>query len=462
MKEGLFSLFSRGSWAYLGMLAPQTCSIFYNDAPYRMVGSSYPYAFLLAEGLCALLCALWLFGLRKPRRHPRPGASEALCLVSLPLLMAALAATAPVLAVAAALIAGAGVTLGYIQWLEQLAPLGPRRAIGYVLIVFVLTGIIKLIALGLPYPIYGGLVVGTLVFSLICQRALRRIQGSEEPLNPSSTVPLATYSPIAVEFVVLSLTLGCLNGLAQMEATALVHILLRLLGALVLFAALFINRRSIDLVPLVQICLLVAIAGPLASALFPVQEKALLAAGWCLMQILVFVIAIVVQERTGCNPAGIFGLGWGIFCIGIAAGYFLTLALPGAVSTQRMVLVVVSVLAVITVYLLMRYQKAIAPLSITPTAGTTPASSSDHSRTAILESLANRYRLTSREIEVAALLGRGLSKRRIAEELVVSENTVRMHVKNIYAKLGIHNKQELLAIIDGQHEPPLPPTLLDR
>ena len=37
---------------------------------------------------------------------------------------------------------------------------------------------------------------------------------------------------------------------------------------------------------------------------------------------------------------------------------------------------------------------------------------------------------------------------RIAEELVISENTVRMHSKRIYAKLDIH-KQDLIDLVDS-------------
>ena len=38
---------------------------------------------------------------------------------------------------------------------------------------------------------------------------------------------------------------------------------------------------------------------------------------------------------------------------------------------------------------------------------------------------------------------------RIAEDLVVSENTIRTHPKRIYTKLDIHKKQELLDLIDS-------------
>ena len=44
---------------------------------------------------------------------------------------------------------------------------------------------------------------------------------------------------------------------------------------------------------------------------------------------------------------------------------------------------------------------------------------------------------------------RGKTVVRIAEELVISENTVRMHSKRIYAKLDIHKKQDLIDLVDS-------------
>ena len=41
-------------------------------------------------------------------------------------------------------------------------------------------------------------------------------------------------------------------------------------------------------------------------------------------------------------------------------------------------------------------------------------------------------------------IARGYTVARTAEELIVSENTIRTHSKRIYAKLGIHSKQELI------------------
>ena len=45
--------------------------------------------------------------------------------------------------------------------------------------------------------------------------------------------------------------------------------------------------------------------------------------------------------------------------------------------------------------------------------------------------------LTDREVEVLRLLGRGMRKREIAAELVVSESTVRHHLEHIYTKIDV-------------------------
>ncbi len=51
-------------------------------------------------------------------------------------------------------------------------------------------------------------------------------------------------------------------------------------------------------------------------------------------------------------------------------------------------------------------------------------------------------RLTGREIEVLRHVARGLSNREIARELLIAENTVKNHVRNILEKLQLHSRIE--------------------
>ena len=52
-------------------------------------------------------------------------------------------------------------------------------------------------------------------------------------------------------------------------------------------------------------------------------------------------------------------------------------------------------------------------------------------------------RLTEREREVVALVGDGLRNKQIADQLVISEATVRHHLTSIFAKLGVEDRFEL-------------------
>lgn len=53
-------------------------------------------------------------------------------------------------------------------------------------------------------------------------------------------------------------------------------------------------------------------------------------------------------------------------------------------------------------------------------------------------------RLTPREHEITQLLGEHLTVKEIAAEVCISDQTVASHVKNIYAKLGVSKRSEMI------------------
>lgn len=58
--------------------------------------------------------------------------------------------------------------------------------------------------------------------------------------------------------------------------------------------------------------------------------------------------------------------------------------------------------------------------------------------------------LSERESELLALLGEGKSYRAIADALSISLGTVQSHVKNIYQKLHVHSKSEIITWLSSQ------------
>ena len=63
------------------------------------------------------------------------------------------------------------------------------------------------------------------------------------------------------------------------------------------------------------------------------------------------------------------------------------------------------------------------------------------------------FTLTSRETEVAHLVGKGLSNPEVAAELFISRKAVEYHLGNIYAKCGLQGRQELRRYVEQWHQP---------
>lgn len=67
---------------------------------------------------------------------------------------------------------------------------------------------------------------------------------------------------------------------------------------------------------------------------------------------------------------------------------------------------------------------------------------------AIYDQVANEHSLTPREREVMGMLAEGYTRAYIREALEVSDGTAKAHIAHVYAKLGIHHKDDLLDYID--------------
>lgn len=64
------------------------------------------------------------------------------------------------------------------------------------------------------------------------------------------------------------------------------------------------------------------------------------------------------------------------------------------------------------------------------------------------EQMGKQFLLSDREVEVLARYALGWTQKRVAEELYISPSTAHAHIKRIYAKTGLHSRQEILDFMD--------------
>ena len=58
--------------------------------------------------------------------------------------------------------------------------------------------------------------------------------------------------------------------------------------------------------------------------------------------------------------------------------------------------------------------------------------------------------LSQREQEVLSLVAQGLTNKEIAATLIISDNTVKVHLRNVMEKLQVHTRQQIMTILGGK------------
>ncbi len=254
--------------------------------------------------------------------------------------------------------------------------------------------------------------------------------------------------------------------------------------------------------PLVTTALLVL---PLAGPEYARTLAAVLYALWSVAIMLMMIQCAQLARDGGINPVFVYGLFGGIVYalhdVGFIGGHYVeSLVVFGIPSVVLVVVVAIWLLGImyfigqggfrsamgqstadeIELMALRRPQAAAgvheaeAPAAVSgPTEIATPAEDRERQReTSFQDSLVSKadnhpesafrdrfskqmamvreaYGLSARETEVAELIARGNSVARIAEMLVVSENTIRTHSKRIYSKLDTHKRQELIDLVES-------------
>ena len=166
---------------------------------------------------------------------------------------------------------------------------------------------------------------------------------------------------------------------------------------------------------------------------------------WPLFYLGLWVTLLTTPAPAGANAASVFTVGWLVLNVFLVALAPLADLLSQQVSQGTLSLVALAFLLIYTI--------GVATLLMHRHDANDRAAAKNElcgDFEAIVALRSSKAGLTPRETDVFLLLARGRSVPFIAEALSLSPSTVKGHVRHLYAKLGVSNKQELLDLVDKE------------
>ena len=275
------------------------------------------------------------------------------------------------------------------------------------------------------------------------------------------------YRKLVSASALVALTAGVGKGISSILANDAVFaregtIIAFFIGAVAVLISFVVNRGdAVRGARQVYLALMVLGMGMMLATCFgfdiaflSVGKEALWLVFSCFMAYLAF--------RYDLSPIRVFGIGQGVYFLASTAGWAVgTVIAPhygeavvrmgvGVTLAFLVVLVLVYVFPENDLKRIMAWSvDGDRAVGIGLTAGSAgasaSASASDAAPTIGVERAADpRFGLSARELEILDLFAQGRSANWIADNLTISKNTVRSHLRAIYTKLDVHTRQELL------------------
>lgn len=295
---------------------------------------------------------------------------------------------------------------------------------------------------------------------------LRRVlAGDAAPSELDTTNPGSFLSPSHRLFVLITF-FEVIHGVALGEtgSVALATNVAVLVGFIVCAAMLALRHVERCEDYLLYASALLMIGGAMLRPLTPLEgvaSSALSLGGAAVSWVLIYVVYASVGMS---NPAGALwalGAGYTMQAVGLEAGSVLGHLAVGSYGPLALLAPAESVANVVNVavtvafigYLLVGlrdFSFSATFADIVPVAALKPLEDTDARIAQACDALAARHGLSERELDVMRLLARGKCGQQIQDELVVSRNTVKTHVRHIYRKLDVHSQQELVNLVGGE------------
>lgn len=363
---------------------------------------------------------------------------------------------AMVFCVGGAIIAGVSSALISLMWGEVYGALPDRTCLMYTLRSYLLLALFHFIIVSLPHEL--GVLVIIVLPSASCLFLLAEKSQSLQADQPAcvenglrrSPCYMALLQPLAAIFL-----FGCsgelLHGLSLFPETpnsTMVMGNLYTLGGAVgvgLFALAlhwFKSARAVDrcIAMLPTLMALGLVVPTLLSSPYAVVYAVFGATFWCFRVAIWCLCGRMVKQ--GMHPLFAYGMQCVGFYVAIMAGiplsgFVFQMIGGGLTDWKTVVLVVVAV--VFLVAIIVFPERKVAALWGLATVAPGTRDEQDAPKRAL-----KKYRLSNREIEVALLLAEGRTLPYIQDALCISQGTANTHLRHIYEKMGVHNRQEFI------------------
>ncbi|MBQ6453833.1 MAG: helix-turn-helix transcriptional regulator, partial [Coriobacteriales bacterium] len=342
-------------------------------------------------------------------------------------------------------------------FISRFIALGPQDAILNVLVAYGLTFCLMSVS-GFITGVFGLVLVSLLPFVPVL--LLSHDPASGLSINDGKTMTKeekAEIKPLVIKLLlavaVFGIFMGAMKGLftgarggwTSMMSLVMVASTLLTAGLIVLSGKLSRRLDAVVVYRCVFFVAVVCVAGLTIDAAH--SREMYVGSRVCgeLFRCLIVVFSLRLCQRTSFHPLMVAGSLLALAKIASLASGIVVNAIPdsfGAI-TQGMGLLVV--LAFLYLYLF-------TETDVDALMETSHVTSTREANKQRCEALAARAGLSGREAEVLELYSQGKTVAVIAETLHLSENTVSMYRRKIYAKLDIHSKQELLELLEKEEQ----------
>ncbi|MGV8084362.1 MAG: LuxR C-terminal-related transcriptional regulator [Coriobacteriia bacterium] len=355
--------------------------------------------------------------------------------------------------VVGSILTGLGTGWLVLIWDRAYGSLDPKRATVHVAAALVATVLIYFAVMGLPASLAIIVVALLPIMSGAMLISTHMTSDCTPQQNEPPAVPFSFPWKLALGIGVCGVAFGLVMGttLASANSLNLIGSLIPAANgvvALLIIIPIVLGSRNLDFALVYRLVLLLMGVAFLALPLLGVSQRplafALARAGFTSIDALIWVqLSSFVQRISGSRLRISGGVRLSLHG-GVLAGLFAELILTSWTVVSLSILSAVTVFVLIVVLSFIASEKDVARAWGLPPVSPDPIAPW---RLACTE-IAKDYGLSLRETEIMTLLAKGRSAARIHEELGITVRTVQTHVRNVYSKLDVHSRQDLLDLIE--------------